>query len=58
MYTEPQLVEIIRELVEHLDYIGWGDSYERENVAGEDQLEGRANAVLQAYEQDEETFHD
>jgi hypothetical protein len=28
-HTKP-LVEFIHELLEHLDYVGWGDSWERE----------------------------
>lgn len=28
--TEKQLLELVKSLIEHLDYCGWGDKWEKE----------------------------
>jgi hypothetical protein len=43
---DPRLIPLIKELVEHLDYIGWGDSYEREPVVAPGGLRDRTAAIL------------
>lgn len=45
--TKPEMMALIKELIEHLDYCGWGDSWERE-VAGD--LPQRAEALVSKYE--------
>jgi hypothetical protein len=40
------LLAHIRELAERLDYCGWGDSYERSLVEGDDGLRARTEKLL------------
>ncbi len=37
---------LVAELTQHLDYIGWGDPYEREHVCAKGGLKDRAEAFL------------
>lgn len=41
-----RLLEIVSDLYEQLDYIGWGDPYEREAVVGPGGLRDQAREVL------------
>ena len=45
MKTLKEVVEIAEALRDHLDYCGWGDSWERE-CAEADNLSGRADAAI------------
>lgn len=41
-----EAVRLLKECVQHLDYIGWGDSYEREGVCRKGELVDQAKAFV------------
>lgn len=44
--TNEQLIELCNELIEHLEWIGWGDSWERECSV---ELKQRADQFAKEY---------
>ena len=44
------LLGVIHELNEHLDYIGWGDAYEREPVVAAGGLRDQTAELLKGFE--------
>lgn len=44
--NEKELKALVCDLIDHLDYIGWGDSWEREVS---EELRKRADAFMEAF---------